>query len=201
MKSPSHAPRTSAVLTAVLAAHPGPRIRLGDLIEPLHERAFGFLLVILALPNFVPVPVGIGGPVGLLVALVGLQLLLGRLLPWLPRRLADYRIARGAAQKIVAFGMPLLTRLEKLARPRLERLTRRPASLLTGLLLLLIGALLALPIPFTNWPIGAGLLLYGVALTERDGALLLALWLASLAGITALLVLSNALLHTLQGLY
>lgn len=189
--------RTSTVLQDALAAHAEPRIRFGDLVEPLHERAFGFLVLVLALPNFIPVPTGIGGPVGVLIALAGLQMLLGLVKPWLPRRLAEYRVTRSAAEKTLNFGLPLLTRLERLARPRLERLTHRPASLFTGLLLMVIGALLALPIPFTNWPIGALLLLYGIALMERDGILLLVLWVLSLAGIGTFVSLSGALLHLL----
>ncbi|EQD27924.1 Exopolysaccharide synthesis, ExoD, partial [mine drainage metagenome] len=180
MSPRAHAPRTSAVLQAALDAQPGEQIRLGDLVEPLHERAFGFLVLVLALPNFVPVPIGIGGPMGVLIALVGMQMLLGLSRPWLPRVVANFRIARNSAVKVLNLSLPLLTRLEKLARPRLETLTHRPASLFSGLLLLVIGALLALPIPFTNWPIGVLLLLYGIALMERDGALLLASWLLSL---------------------
>ncbi len=199
MSPRAHAERTSAVLRAALHAHPGARIRFGDLVEPLHERAFGFLVLLLALPNFVPVPLGIGGPMGVLIALAGLQMLLGLQRPWLPRRLADYRIARGTADKVLGFGLPLLSRLEKLARPRLEVLTYRPASLFTGLLLLAVGALLALPIPFTNWPIGMLLLLYAIALLERDGALLLAAWLGALSCIGVFASASGALVHLLRG--
>lgn len=199
--SRAHAPRTSAVLQAALDAQPGERIRLGDLVEPLHERAFGFLLLVLALPNFVPVPIGIGGPMGVLAALVGLQMLLGLSRPWLPRWLADYRIARSAAGKVLGFSLPLLMRLEKLARPRLEVLTHRPASLFSGLLVALIGILLALPIPFTNWPIGVLFLLYGIALMERDGALLLACWLLSLLGIGVFAGASGAIVHYLRMMF
>lgn len=201
MSPRAHAPRTSAVLQAALDAQPGEQIRLGDLVEPLHERAFGFLVLVLALPNFVPVPIGIGGPMGVLIALVGLQMLLGLSRPWLPRVVANFRIARGSAGKVLNLSLPLLTRLEKLARPRLETLTHRPASLFSGLLLLAIGALLALPIPFTNWPIGVLLLLYGIALMERDGALLLASWLLSLLTIGVFASASGMIVHYLRMLF
>lgn len=196
-----HAPRTSAVLQASLAAQQGDHIRLGDLVEPLHERAFGFLVLVLALPNFVPVPIGIGGPMGVLVALTGLQMLVGLARPWLPRFIADYRVSRKTATKVVDFSLPLLSRLERLARPRLDLLTYRPASLFSGLLLLVIGILLALPIPFTNWPIGVLLLLYGIALMERDGALLLAAWLLSLLGFGLFASAGGAIVHLLRKLF
>ena len=196
-----HDPRTSELLAAALRAHPGDAIRLGALIEPLHERAFGFLLLILALPNFVPVPIGIGGPMGVLVVLAGLQMLLGLDRPWLPRRIADYTLRRSIAERVVLAGQPLLRRLERLCRPRLEALTRRPASLFSGLLLVLVGILLALPIPFTNWPIGALLLLYGVTLLERDGVLLLVAWGLSLATIGIFASASGAILTLLRRLF
>jgi hypothetical protein len=201
MSDRRHDPRTSELLAAALRAHPGDAIRLGALVEPLHERAFGFLLLILALPNFVPVPIGIGGPMGVLVALAGLQMLLGLDRPWLPRRIADYTLRRGIAERVVRAGQPLLRRLERLCQPRLEVLTRRPASLFSGLLLMLVGVLLALPIPFTNWPIGALLLLYGVTLLERDGALLLVAWGLSLVTIISFASASGAILALLRRLF
>lgn len=201
MSDRGHDPRTSELLGAALRAHPGDAIRLGALVEPLHERAFGFLLLILALPNFVPVPIGIGGPMGVLVSLTGLQMLFGLDRPWLPRRVADYALKRSIAERVVSAGQPVLTRLERLCRPRLEALTRRPASRFSGLLLLVIGILLALPIPFTNWPIGALLLLYGVTLLERDGALLLVAWGLSLATIGTFASASGAILALLRRLF
>ena len=40
----------------------------------------------------------------------------------------------------------------------------------------LLGLLLALPIPFTNYVFGALMLLFVFALLERDGALMLVAW-------------------------
>ena len=55
-----------------------------------------------------------------------------------------------------------------------------PARVLTGLLLVLVGVLLSLPIPFTNYLFGFQLLLFALALIERDGALMLFNWLAAI---------------------
>jgi hypothetical protein len=48
-------------------------------------------------------------------------------------------------------------------------------------LLVLLGALLSLPIPFTNYLFGALLLLFALALLERDGALMAVAWVAGAA--------------------
>lgn len=173
-----HEPRTTDLLRQALAAN-GERITLEQFLAPLGERSYGFLLLLLALPNFIPVPVG--GVMGLFIVLAGLQLLCGFTRPWLPRRAREHAFARSAVEHFLARMTPLFARLERVCSPRLEQLTRRPFALLTGLLLILVGVLLSLPIPFTNYLFGLIVLLYAVALIERDGALLLGLWLATLA--------------------
>ena len=57
-------------------------------------------------------------------------------------------------------------------------LDHRIAGMFTGLLLVLLGLLLALPIPFTNYLFGGLLLLFALALLERDGALMIVAWIA-----------------------
>ncbi len=56
--------KTAALLRAALMSTPGERITIEQLLEPLRRRAFGFLLLLLAIPNFIPVPLGIGGIMG-----------------------------------------------------------------------------------------------------------------------------------------
>ncbi|TWG89095.1 putative ABC-type transport system, permease components [Luteimonas sp. J16] len=79
-------------------------------------------------------------------------------------------------------------------KPRLVAvIDHRMAAMFTGLLLVLLGILLALPIPFTNYPFGALLLVYALALLERDGALMLACWAVGIVVIVVFGVLSGAL--------
>jgi hypothetical protein len=54
-------------------------------------------------------------------------------------------------------------------------------NLVTGLLLLVLGGMLSLPIPLTNYPFGLLILGFAFALIERDGALLVILWAIALA--------------------
>src|SRR3546814_19223090 len=63
---------------------------------------------------------------------------------------------------------PWLGRMERLVKPRLSLLLdHRVAGMLSGLLLVLLGLLLALPISFTNYIFGSLLLLFALALLER----------------------------------
>ena len=170
---------TVALLDGFANGDPDDVLRLGDLLKDFGPAAFGMLLFLGVLPAFIPVP-GVGGAVGgPLVILVGVQLLLGMRKLWLPEFLARRGPHRSAMMRFRQRMAPWLRRLEKLVRPRMTAfLDNRIALSFTGLLLVLLGVLLALPIPFTNYVFGFLLLLFAFALLERDGALLLVAWVA-----------------------
>ena len=114
--------------------------------------------------------------------------------PWLPKFLADRGPHRHALARFDRRISPLLAWLEKLVRPRLpSMLDHRVASMFTGLLLVLLGLLLSLPIPLTNFLFGGLLLLFALALLERDGALMLVGWVAGAIAIAVFGVLSGNL--------
>ena len=108
--------------------------------------------------------------------LIGLQLLFGLRKPWLPAFIAKRGPHRSAMARFRKRMAPWLARLETPdhARAATVLLDHRVADVFTGLLLVLLGLLLSLPIPFTNFLFGAMLLLFALALLERDGALMLA---------------------------
>jgi hypothetical protein len=139
-------------------------------------------LLIAVLPAFVPLPVGAGAISGPLVSLVGLQLLAQMEHPWVPGFLARRSLSREGVVKFRDRTAGLLRWLEKLSRPRTEGIIDHPvARTFTGLLLVLLGAMLALPLPGTNYPFGLILLAYAIALIERDGRLMLVAWALGVA--------------------
>ena len=201
MSATSDHTRTTELLHRALDSHAGDDITLGDVLEPLGERAFGFLILILALPNFIPVPIGVGGVMGVFVVIVGLQMLLGFGQPWIPRSLRRRGVKRESLERFIKRMTPVLSRLERVCRPRWEMLTRHPAHRVSGLLLVLIGAALALPIPFTNFAFGFLLVAYAVALLERDGIALVVAWIASAAVAIVLLTLSHAAVDAVRKMF
>jgi hypothetical protein len=165
-----------ALLDAWTLGDPAETLRLRDMLAGLGRRAFGMLLFVATLPAFIPIPIG-GAISGPLVMLIGVQLLIGRREPWLPRFMAGRGPHRHSLARFDRLVGPWLARLERWVRPRLPQLLHhRAAAAFTGLLLVLLGALLSLPIPFTNYLFGALLLLFALALLERDGALMAAAW-------------------------
>ena len=194
-------PRTTELLHAALDRHSGETISLGDFLDPLGERAYGFVVLVLALPNFIPVPIGVGGVMGALIALIGAQMLLGFSRPWLPSALRRRGFARTSLERFIARITPVLRWLERLCRPRWEKLARYPAHRISGLLLVLVGVALALPIPFTNYLFGVLLVAFGVALIERDGIALAIAWAISAAIAVSLLTLSHAAVDAVRKLF
>ena len=171
-----------SLLDGYTAGDPGELLPLKVLLAGLGRRAYGMLLFVATLPAFIPIPIG-GAISGPLVVLIGVQLLWGRRRPWLPRFLASRGPHRHALARFYRLVSPWLARLERLVRPRLPVLLHyRAARVFTGLLLVLLGLLLALPIPLTNYRFGAILLLFALAMLERDGALMLVAWAC---GVTA----------------
>jgi hypothetical protein len=180
-----------AMLDGFTVGDPDELLPLRDLLAGLGRRAFGMLLLIAILPAFIPIPIG-GAISGPLVVLIGVQLLAGTRRPWLPHFLARRGPHRHALTRFDATISPWLARLEKLVRPRLPQLLhRRAAVMFTGLLLVLLGLLLSLPIPLTNYLFGGLLLLFALALLERDGALLVVAWGAGAIAIAVFGVLSG----------
>ncbi|MGO4777682.1 exopolysaccharide biosynthesis protein, partial [Lysobacter sp. 2RAB21] len=114
--------------------------------------------------------------------------------PWLPGFIARRGPHRSAMVKFRNLLAPWLTRLERFVSPRASALLdHRAANAFTGLLLVLLGILLSLPIPFTNFLFGALLLLFAFALLERDGKLMAIAWVAGSIAVVVFGVLSGSL--------
>ncbi|MEN1973398.1 exopolysaccharide biosynthesis protein [Luteimonas sp. MJ204] len=186
MAEPDPPRATARAVLAALAAGPADDVvTLRSVTEGLGGSLFGMLLFIATLPAFLPIPGVAGALSGPLVSVIGVQLLVCMRRPWLPRLIADRGPRRGTLARFEHRVSPWLGRLERVIRPRLPGMIDHPAAnMVTGLLLLLLGVLLALPIPFTNYVFGVLLLAYALALLERDGALMLVAWGAGLAAIT-----------------
>ncbi|HEX7342287.1 MAG TPA: exopolysaccharide biosynthesis protein [Rhodanobacteraceae bacterium] len=194
----AHRRTTTALLREALNAQPGDDITLDTLLVPLRTRAFGVLLLVLAIPNFIPVPIGIGGVMGVLVIVLGFQMLIGLDHPLVPARLRRKTMRRARVEAFLDRSAKVMHWLERWCKPRLTGITMRPWSSLSGLALMILGLLLSLPIPFTNYPFGVILLAFAFALIERDGMLLVGFWVLSIVLLVLSLMFSHALVHEMQ---
>lgn len=175
-RGPRNHTRVRDILARWSRGLPEQELAFGMLLGGLGRRAFGMLLLMSVLPAFIPIPVG-GALSGPLVMLIGAQLLAGRRRPWLPKWIARRGFRRETLQRFAARIDPWLQRMARWVRPRANAvLDWRSTNAVTGVLLLLLGLLLSLPIPLTNYLFGLLILLYALALLERDGRLMLVAW-------------------------
>lgn len=171
----SRPPRLSqeiGVLLESLKDHPVP---LREIFGVLHGRAYTLLLILLALPFCLPVPlIGLSSPFGLIISLIGLRLSL-RQEPWLPRHVLDRKVSRKLLSPVLSASQKVVASLEFLLRPRWAFLVDfNPLHHLYGVMIFISGILLPLPIPFTNLFPAATVVLLAAALLERDGYFVIA---------------------------
>lgn len=148
-------------------------ISLGALSDGMEERAFGLLLLLLALPCGLPfvyiLPQIVALPMLVLVA----QMATGRRAPWLPERLRQRELPIDRFLNVVATARKYGGWLERLAHERLLWMTSRSATRLIGALLLIPCASILVPLPLTNTVPGIAVALAAVGLIERDGLFVL----------------------------
>jgi hypothetical protein len=161
--------RTSQILLA-LASQPGERLTVREIMAVLQDRAFALLVVLLGLPNCLPMPPPIPLVCGLLLGLVAIQILFGREAPWLPRQLLNRSVARTDVERAVGRAIPAFRRLERISRPRMTFLDTPFAMRLMGAVILILSLGLLFAPPFVGQiPLGLAVCLVGLGLVERDG--------------------------------
>ena len=151
------------------------RLTVADIIAVLRDRAFALLVVLLGLPNCLPMPPPIPLVCGLLLALVAAQIAAARPTPWLPRSLLRRSIKREDVRRAVQRAFPALRKLERWSRPRMTLFDTPLAMRLVGFLLLALalGLIFAAPI-VGQIPLGLAVCLVGLGLVERDGVVVAA---------------------------
>ena len=191
--------RTSEVLREI-AAGEGERVTFRDILTVLRHRAFGFTLLIFALPCCLPMPPGIPTVCGAALVIIALNLIAARQRLWLPGAIAAKSVARADLQRLVDRAVPYLERLERVCKPRLPIVTEPIGKILIGLVILMLGFIMILPIPFFgNIPPGFAATFIAIGMTERDGLIVLiglvvsavAVAVASVATWTGVLAIIN----------
>ena len=169
-----HPPKTSELLSELRDAFQGDApITVREVLAKLDRRAFGLLLLLLALPNCIPNIPGISTIFGIMLLPPGLQMIFGAGTVWLPKRLASMEVKPDTVRRAIDLALPRLRSFETFVRPRLEFLTERPFTILSGVQVVILAGVLILPIPFGNWPPGMSVAAMAIGLIQRDGVMTL----------------------------
>jgi hypothetical protein len=165
--------RTSDVLREV-AADDGERVTFGEILIGLRHRAYGFAMLLFALPCSLPMPPGIPTLCGIALCIIALNLMAFRQRLWLPKAIAQKSVARSDVKRMVERALPLMERLERYCRPRWPVVTERAGKVLVGIVVFVLGFIMILPIPLVgNMPPGFAASFIAVGMIERDGLVVL----------------------------
>ena len=115
--------------------------------------------------------------------IVSAQMLFGRPSPWFPSRIDRRGVTKQELRRLIGKMGWLEARVEQILRPRLPRLTGPAATRAIGLVCLLLALVAAIPVPLFHVAPAVAILLFGLALIYRDGALAIAAAVASVLSI------------------
>jgi hypothetical protein len=165
---------------AEIVAEGGPdRLSFSELAAQLHSRAWGGLLLIFAAINVLPLPPGTSAFFALPIMIVAAQMVFGRATPWFPARINKRGVKKQELERLIGKIEWLEVRIERIFQPRLASLTGPTATRLIGLICFLLALVAAIPVPLFHVAPAIAIVMFGLSLIYRDGALVIAAAVAS----------------------
>ena len=189
-------PRTSEILRGLLEDESRKSLTIEEIVNGLGPRSQPTSLMLFTIPEVLPIPIpGLSTAVVIPTGIISYQMFRGQEELSLPRWLLDRSIPRPAFAACVTAVLPFLEKAEGKVRPRWRWTSSRTAKRFIGFFVLLLAAMIALPIPFTNMPFAIAIFIIALGLAEQDGALvslgiLLGIALIAVIGVVAFGILS-----------
>jgi hypothetical protein len=175
----------SSILQELRDNAPPDRFSLDWLLDSLRTRSFAVVILMLALVAMAP---GVSIVSGLLILVLGVQMIAGRSAPAFPRRIGAYTLPTVYLSGSVRRVIPVLRHIEKIIRPRWPMPPQTTKRAVGCIVVLLSIAVVFCPIPLSNVAPAFVIALIAIAYLEEDGlflsfALCLAVALLVIAGI------------------
>lgn len=192
---PAVPPRVLSEILEALGQSPGDRLEVAEMIDAFGDRALGAMIVMFAMLGLLPWPPGVQAVFGLPLTILAVEVTLQRKSVWMPRWLMRLSVRRTSYAKGLAHVLPLVRRVERLSKPRLKALTGPAARVVIGLACLFLAIIFILPIPFAAVLPAGAIVVFGFALTQRDGLATLVGLIGTLACVVYVGLLSTVIVH------
>ena len=172
------------------AGEEGDRVAVAHIMDTVGRRAFGPLLLVPGLVVLSPIAgiPGVGAACGIVVMLIASQLLIGRDSFWLPKFIRKRSVDRKRFDKSVDKLRPVARVVDRVLRPRLDFLTRDPATYIVAAICILLALMLPVldMVPFTSLVPASAITAFGLALIANDGAVAIGAFALSVASVIVL---------------
>jgi hypothetical protein len=154
------------------------RQSINQIISNFGDKSFGFFIVLLALPIAMPLtPPGLPIPFGLVLALIGCQLLVNRPNLWIPNFIGKREVTLGGEGKFIQYLTKTLQFFERIVKERFTWAFKGIFHYILSLNLIVMSLILAftgvIPIPGFNSIASLICLVIGLSFLEKDGLLAL----------------------------
>lgn len=172
-RSPLDDEKLSVLFERVLAPFSGRDVKVGDIVEALHERGFGVLLVLFSLPLCIPIPKvpPIDTILGLPLFYLCLQMIKGRDTPLLPQKILNYTLSGDFLIKAFSQGKPWLEKFERLFKPRFtEKFSDHTLNFICGILGMGLTCSVLVPFPMSNTVPSICMAIMATGIICRDAA-------------------------------
>jgi hypothetical protein len=165
----------TGLFESILSRGDSEKISVRELLGGLETSAFGIPLAALSVPELIPIPIpGFPLLISLPMAILGAQMVTARGRIWLPDALLNRRIPAKPLKRAARAILPSLRKLERWTEPRGTWMTSKAGQRVIGLCVILLAFLIALPVPGTNAPLALIVFVLAVGLIRRDGLLIAA---------------------------
>jgi hypothetical protein len=159
---------TSDLLKKIIAEAPDGTVDLDWILGHLQKRAFGLLLLILAIANLVP---GLGIVASVAIAFPAVEMMFARDRPTLPRFLRKRSFSTERFTHWAERSLPFLRSVERVSRSRWNT-PAEPTKRAVGLLVLFLAVSGIWPLPLINVLPAVTIALIAMAYLQDDGLLL-----------------------------
>ncbi len=166
---------------------------LSWLMDSLHKRSFGIIVLLLALVAIAP---GVSIVAGILLLIPAFEMIAGRAAPVFPRLIATRPLPARHLAALVQRAVPVLKYLEKVIHPRWPTPFEATKRLVGAVVAILSISLLITPIPLSNVVPALVIALIALAYLEEDGLLLS---IALLAAFIVMTIEVTAIWETVRG--
>lgn len=160
------------------------RVHFGNLMRELAEQSFGWGILLFAIINMIPVPLGTNMILGIPLLIIGIQMLIGFEGVRLPGILANRTIPKSQMSRTIARMRPIFRRLERVSKERQIWVFLPKFRPVLGLVIVIMSLALAAPIPTSGWGPAFSMFTIGFGMIERDGLIVMVGMVASVISLT-----------------
>jgi hypothetical protein len=142
-----------------------------ELVAALKERSFGILLLVVAIPNaclIASIPM-VSFIFGFIVIIVSIQIIFKPHTIKLPNAIGNKTFSKKQLENILNKHTSHIVKIEKYIKMRWSFLTSTIGEIFLGIVCLIHGILIILPIPLGNFLPGIALVFLALGVIEKDG--------------------------------